>query len=166
MEKKESGQDWCPWEGSIKEKRPTWADPGEPPCLLGNLLGQIEGLEKPRLYLWGVHVCWLADNQDRERLVAGLPHFPISGVHWAGLQIRAMAKHWISGRQTLGEDLILLSGDSSEGLGYSPGQTAELFVTACMAGAGPAVVDFVGACKGWCYRDAQGVLSLRWRAPG
>jgi len=31
--KKASGQDWCPWEGSLRERRSTWADPKpeEPP---------------------------------------------------------------------------------------------------------------------------------------
>ena len=39
-----------PVEGSVRERRSTWADPWRIPQLPGKLLGWIEGLEKPRLY--------------------------------------------------------------------------------------------------------------------
>lgn len=46
--KKKKISEWgqIPWEGSIKERGSTWAGsgPGEPPCLLGGPVGQIEGL--------------------------------------------------------------------------------------------------------------------------
>lgn len=134
--------------------------------LFAGKISWAEGLEKPRLYLWGVPVCWLAYSQGREKLVAGLPHFPIWSGHWAGLQTCAVTKHWLSGRQTLGEDLIWLSGDSLGSLGCILGHTSESSVTACMVGPGAAVVDFVGARKMLHHRNAQWVLSLRWRAPG
>ena len=43
------------------------------PWLLGELLGQTEGLEKPRLYSGGLCLCWPAGNQGGESLELVVP---------------------------------------------------------------------------------------------
>ena len=48
--------------------------------LLGEPLGQIQGLEKPRPHLQRVCKCWLTNKYDGESsalVVAALPHSPI-----------------------------------------------------------------------------------------
>ena len=63
--KRDQDETGAPWEGSVRERRSTQVDPrpGEHLCLKGNLLGQIKGLEKPRLFSRSMCI------QGRERLV-------------------------------------------------------------------------------------------------
>ena len=45
----------------------------KPPWLLGEVMGQIERLEKSKLHSQRMHGCWLAKNQGSP----ALPHFPV-----------------------------------------------------------------------------------------
>ena len=64
--------------------------PEEPTCLLGDPLGQIEGLEGSGLCCQGGHMCRLASNQGGRRpmlMAATSPHFPAPNPHPVGLLV-------------------------------------------------------------------------------